>query len=85
MPVRRNKLHLDPGNCDIIVAWVAVPQLSLHAAPQRYEHLRRHESGSTVRFTALDTGFIADLELDPYGLVVCYPGLARRARSNPDL
>ncbi len=81
MPVRRANLHTDPGTCDVMVAWVAVPELSLHAAPQRYEHLRRHDSGSAVRFTALDTGFTADLELDADGLVITYPGLARRARS----
>ena len=84
MPVRRTDLHTGPGSCDITVAWVAVPQLTVHAAPQRYEHLRTHDNGSAVRFTALDSGFTADLELDPDGLVVSYPGLARRARSNPD-
>ncbi|GIH03673.1 hypothetical protein Rhe02_17400 [Rhizocola hellebori] len=84
MPVRRAKLHTDAGSCDILVVWVAVPELSLHAAPQRYEHLGRHDSGSTVRFSALDSGFTADLQLDPDGLVVAYPGLARRARSNQE-
>ncbi len=84
MPVRRNGLHLGAGACDIVVAWVAVPELSLHVAPQRYEHLHAHAGGAVVRFTALDSGFTADLELDGDGVVVAYPGLARRARSNND-
>jgi hypothetical protein len=54
---------------------------SRHAAPQRYEHLAAHAGGSTVRFTALNSGFTADLELDLDGVVVSYSGLARRARS----
>ena len=84
MPVRRNRLHLGPGACDIVVVWVSVPELSLHLVPQRYEHLHTHAGGSVVRFTALDSGFTADLELDGDGVVVSYPGLARRARSNKD-
>jgi hypothetical protein len=84
MPVRRNGLHAGPGACDIVVAWIAVPQLTLHAAPQRYEHLRSSPRGSVVRFSALDSGFTADLALDLDGLVLDYPGLARRARSNND-
>jgi hypothetical protein len=80
MPIRRNGLHAAPGVCDIVVVWVAVPNLSLHAAPQRYEHLSSHPDGAVVRFTALDSGFTADLEVDGNGVVVTYPGLARRAR-----
>ncbi len=81
MPVRRHHLHTAPGSRDIVVAWVAVPELTLHAAPQRYEHLSTHPGGSTVRFTALDSGFTADLELDPDGVVLTYPDLARRAKA----
>jgi uncharacterized protein len=44
----------------------------VHRAQQRYEHL----APGRVRFS--DGDFTAELELDADGLVVAYPGLARR-------
>jgi hypothetical protein len=80
MPVRRHALHEQPGAFDFVMAWVSVPDLGLHASRQRYEHVRRHEDGATVRFVDLGLfeGFTAELELDPDGLIRIYPGLARR-------
>jgi hypothetical protein len=74
MPVRRHGLHERAGSCDFVVAWVSVPDLHVHAAPQRYEHLRE----GRVRFESLDGDFTAQLELDGDGLVVRYPRLAER-------
>jgi hypothetical protein len=73
MPVRRHKLHEQPGTVDFAMAWVSLPDLKVHRSEQRYEHL---EPGR-VRFSD-DDGFTADLELDADGLVITYPGLARR-------
>jgi hypothetical protein len=78
MPVRRNSLHDREGETEILVAWVSVPDLGFHAAPQRYEHVRAEEHGSVVRFVSLDGEFRSDLRLDPAGLVIEYPQLARR-------
>jgi hypothetical protein len=72
MPVRRHRLHEQPGAVDFEVAWVSLPDLAVHRAQQRYEHL----APGRVRFSSGD--FAADLELDGDGLVVYYPGLARR-------
>jgi hypothetical protein len=72
MPVRRHRLHEQPGAVDLEMAWVALPELTVHRSKQRYEHL---EPGR-VRYTSGD--FTADLELDADGIVVFYPGLARR-------
>lgn len=72
MPVRRHRLHEQPGAVDLDVAWVSLPDLAVHRDRQRYEHL---EPGR-VRFRSGD--FVADLELDADGLVVTYPGLAKR-------
>jgi uncharacterized protein len=76
MPVRRHALHERDGVAEILVAWVSVPDLSLHASRQRYEHVRP----GVVRFTdlGLHEGFTAELELDADGLVLLYPELARR-------
>jgi hypothetical protein len=78
MPVRRHGLHERAGSCDFVMAWVSVPDLRVHAAPQRYEHLRP----GRVRFASLDGDFTAELELDPEGLVVRYPRLAERVDAN---
>ena len=79
MPVLRDGLH-DGGSRSYVMAWVQVPDLALVAYPQRYEHLRRAASGSVVRFTDLldPHRFTSDLVYDTDGLVVEYPGLARR-------
>ena len=76
MPVRRHALHEREGVAEILAAWVSVPDLSLHASRQRYEHVRP----GVVRFTDLGVheGFTAELELDADGLVLLYPDLARR-------
>jgi uncharacterized protein len=72
MPVRRHRLHEEPGAVDFDVAWVALPELTVHRSKQRYEHL---EPGR-VRFTSGD--FAAELEVDADGIVTVYPGLALR-------
>jgi len=76
MPVRRHALHEREGEAEIVVAWVSVPDLTVHPSPQRYEHVRP----GVVRFVdlGLHEGFTAELELDADGLVVLYPELARR-------
>jgi hypothetical protein len=73
MPIRRHRLHEQPGTVDFATAWVSLPDLKVHRAEQRYEHL----APGRVRFSD-DDGFTAELELDGDGLVVLYPGLARR-------
>ena len=74
MPIRRHALHERGGSRDFLMAWVSVPDLEVHASPQRYEHVRP----GVVRYVALDGDFTAELELDEDGLVVRYPRLAER-------
>ena len=73
MPVRRHRLHQQPGAVDFEMAWVSLPDLAVQRLHQRYEHL----APGRVRYSS--GAFTADLELDAEGLVVTYPGLARRA------
>ncbi|MFG2192907.1 putative glycolipid-binding domain-containing protein [Streptomyces sp. NPDC048639] len=77
MPVLRHGLHTRPGEHDFLMAWVSVPDLTVTPSPQTYTHLETTDHGARVRFTSED--FTADLELDPDGLVVTYPGLAFRS------
>lgn len=74
MPVLRNGL-LEPGEpVEIVAAWVSVPDLTVHASPQRYVPL----GDGVVRFESLDGPFTADIVFDAEGFVVDYPGIARR-------
>ena len=73
MPVRRHRLHQEPGAVDFTMAWVSLPDLKVHRSQQRYEHL----APGRVRFSD-DEAFTAELEVDDDGIVVAYPGLARR-------
>jgi uncharacterized protein len=77
MPILRHGFR-EGGEGDFLMAFVTVPTLRVEASPQRYEHVRAGEGGSVVRYVALDGDFTADLELDPDGLLVFYPRLARR-------
>ncbi len=38
MPLRRHSLHEQPGAADSLMAWISVPDLSVHPSRQRYEH-----------------------------------------------
>jgi hypothetical protein len=77
MPILRHGLHHRAGAVECTMAWVSVPDLSLHRSLQRYEHLRTTSTGAVVRFSSGD--FAADLLFDTDGFVVEYPDLARRA------
>jgi hypothetical protein len=69
MPVLRHRLHQQPGDRDLVMAWVSVPDLVVHPSRQRYQHLRP----GVVRFAA--DRFQADLQLTEDGLVAVYPQL----------
>ncbi len=75
MPILRHGLHHGAGAVECTMAWVSVPDLSLHPSSQRYEHLRTTSTGAVVRFSGGD--FTADLQVDADGFVVDYPELAR--------
>jgi uncharacterized protein len=77
MPILREGFRAG-GTGDFVMAFVRMPTLRVEASPQRYEHARKTESGSVVRYVSRDGDFRADLELDPDGLLVHYPRLATR-------
>ena len=75
MPVLRERL-LEPGAAprDFVMAWVAVPELTVHRSEQRYEPIdARH-----VRYVGVTTHFVAELEYEQDGLVLNYPDMAER-------
>lgn len=77
MPVLRRGLNREPGSFEFDMAWVAVPSLALSRSRQHYETVRVNADGSAIVRYSSGT-FTAELEFDPDGFVVSYPGLARR-------
>ncbi len=74
LPIRR--LNWGAGqSIGIHVAYIDVPSLTVAPSRQRYTALT---PSSLYRFEALESGFIADLPIDPEGLVLDYPGLFKR-------
>lgn len=79
LPVRRHDLHRRPGEVDFLMAWVSVPDLAVHPAIQRYEHLRLDPGGgAVVRYQGAHRGVDLELTLDAQGFVLVYPDLAER-------
>ena len=74
MPILRYGLLHGGGPVELTMAWVAVPALAVEADGQRYRHLE----SMVVRFEAVDGSFAADITVDDDGVVVDYPGIARR-------
>jgi len=77
-PVLRNRLQGRVGAVNLVVAWVSLPDLTVHVSRQRYTHLARASGGAVVKFES--GSYAADVEFDATGFVRDYPGLARRVR-----
>jgi hypothetical protein len=77
LPVLRHGLLAGGGPVDLLMAWVAVPELAVSPSPQRYTFVRRDRGAAIVRFESLDDDFAADVTFDRHGLVLDYPGIAR--------
>lgn len=75
LPVRRVGLHRTPDDCDLSVVFVGLPSLRVEVVRQTY---RTVSVGERPVVTFASGGFSADLVLDAQGLVLDYPGLARR-------
>lgn len=77
LPIRR--LALKPGDsAEIKVAYIAIPDLSVNPARQRYTCLEARPDGARYRYESLDSGFTAELRVDADGLVIDYQELWRR-------
>jgi hypothetical protein len=77
MPILRNELHAGGDPIELTAAWVSVPDLSVRADGQRYASIGT-ASDRVVRYEAGDGTFTADITVDVDGLVIDYPGIARR-------
>lgn len=79
MPIRRLGLHREPGQHTIPVAFVSLPDAGVSLAEQTYRTVSvgAGSAPSVIGFSAGD--FAAEITVDADGLVLDYPGIARRA------
>jgi hypothetical protein len=79
MPVLRDGLLDRDGDRTYRMAWVEVPSLRVLSSPQAYA-TSGHDADDRrlIEYRSLDSDFVALLTFDEDGLVVDYPGLARR-------
>lgn len=78
LPVLRHGIHEGGDEVEIAVAWVGLPDLSVHRDRQRYSFVRKEGATRVVRFEGLEEPFTADIVMDEHALVIDYPGIARR-------
>ena len=74
MPVLREGLLAADLPKDFVMAWVKVPELTVHRSEQRYEPIDRN----TVRYVGKHRDFVGELTFDNDGFVMRYPELAER-------
>lgn len=78
MPMLRHRLLEGGGPIDFVMAWVAVPELSVHPSQQRYTFVRRERDLTVIRYHGRHRDFTTELIFDRDGVVVTYPELAQR-------
>jgi hypothetical protein len=65
-------------SAEVVVAYIALPEIEPKVARQRYTCLKRVREGALYRYESLLSGFTADLVADCDGLVVDCTGIFRR-------
>lgn len=83
MPVLRHDLLSGGGPVELTTAWVSVPDLSVQADGQRYAFVRTDRDSRVIRFEATDGTFAAEVTVDLNGIVIEFPGIARRLEQAP--
>ncbi|MGO4595582.1 putative glycolipid-binding domain-containing protein [Leifsonia sp. 2TAF2] len=84
MPILRLGAHRQQvAETAFVMAWVALPSLAVIRSEQLYssEPYDPRTGHATVRYTSATRDFTADLTVDPDGVVIDYPRLARRIRT----
>ena len=76
LPIRRLGLHRKAATHELPVLYVSMPDLSVRLVHQTYRTVSVDEAGAVINYTVPD--FTADLTVDTDGLVIDYPGIARR-------
>lgn len=78
LPIRRLALRAGQS-ADLLVAYIAVPEMEVRPMLQRYTCLETRDDGGLYRYESVASGYVADLPVDAQGLVLDYPdGWKRR-------
>jgi hypothetical protein len=78
MPVLRHGLLSGGDAFQLTAAWVSVPDLGVQADAQRYDFVSADHDHRVIRYEAVDGSFTTDITVDRDGIVIDYPGIARR-------
>ncbi|HEY0452257.1 putative glycolipid-binding domain-containing protein [Actinophytocola sp.] len=76
LPIRRLGLHRQPGEHELPVLYVSMPDLSMRLVHQTYKTVSIDDKGAVINYTVPE--FSTNLTVDPDGLVIDYPGIAKR-------
>ncbi|HEV2780020.1 MAG TPA: putative glycolipid-binding domain-containing protein [Actinophytocola sp.] len=77
LPVRRLGLHREPATHELPVLCVSLPDLSVRLARQTYRTVSIDDGGGAV-INYSEPGYTADITVDRDGMVIDFPGRARR-------
>jgi hypothetical protein len=77
LPVRRLALSAR-ASAELLVAYVAIPDLEIHATRQRYTCLGPADGRILYRYESLGSGYSTNLAFDDDGAIADYPGTFRR-------
>jgi len=76
LPIRRLGVHRTAGEFEIPVVCVSMPDLAVSLVTQTYRTVEITDRGAVVNVARGDSG--TDIAVDPEGIVVDHPGVARR-------
>lgn len=76
LPIRRLGLHREEQEVELAIVYVELPDLTVQLHRQTYRTLSVHPDGARIEFA--DGDFRAELTVDSDGMVIDYPGYARR-------
>lgn len=77
MPAVRHALHRREGREEFTMAFVTLPELTVRAVTQTYEHIRAEDDGGALRYSS--GTFEAEITFDRAGFVTAYPGVGHSA------
>jgi hypothetical protein len=76
LPVRRLRLHREPAAHELPVLCVSLPDLTVRLSRQTYRTVSIDDTGAVITYAEPD--YTADITVDRDGMVIDFPGRARR-------
>ncbi|MFC4944687.1 putative glycolipid-binding domain-containing protein [Pseudonocardia sp. GCM10023141] len=83
LPIRRLGLHREAGEHTVPMVFVSLPALDVELVEQTYRTVSTLDENGTAVVNFRSGDFSADLTVDADGVVLDYPGIARRHAAQP--